>query len=98
METAWMHANWFDSPCLLRQVLECLNMKRAISTLESTVITIGIMVLDEVIADHCEAVDDKLINVLKVARESLDNSYEFILAWKTFCKQVDEMKLKEKFR
>ena len=21
LETAWMHANWFDSPCLLRQVL-----------------------------------------------------------------------------
>ena len=62
------------------------------------VITIGIMVLDEVIADHCEAVDDKLINVLKVARESLDNSHEYTMAWKKFCKQVYEMKLKEKIQ
>ena len=54
LDTAWIHANWFDSPCLLRQVLECLNMKHAVSTLESTVITIGILVLDEVITDYPE--------------------------------------------
>ena len=71
-------------------------MKRAISTLESTVITIGIMLLDEVVADHHDVVDDKLVNLLKVARESLDNSHEFTLAWKAFCNQLDEMKLKEK--
>ena len=28
----------------------------------------------------------------------MGNSHEFTLAWKTFCKQVDEMKLKEKIQ
>ena len=45
VSNSWMHANWFDSPCLLKQVMECLNMKRAISTLESTFVTIGVMLL-----------------------------------------------------
>ena len=67
LDTAWMHVNWLDSPCLLRQVLECLNMKRAVSTLETTVITIGILVLDEVIADYPDVVDNEIVNLLKVA-------------------------------
>ena len=78
-----MHANWFDGPCLLRQVLECLNMKRAISTLESTVITIGILVLDEVITDYPDVVDNEIVTLLKAARESLDDSLEFtkLMGW-----------------
>ena len=72
-----MHVNWFDSPCLLRTVLECLNIERAVSTLETTVITIGILVLDEVIADYPDVVDNEIGNLLKVSRESLDNSPEF---------------------
>ena len=81
LDTAWMHANWFDSPCLLRQVLKCLNFKRAVSTLETTVITIEILVLDEVIADYPSFVDNEIVNLLKVARQSLDNSPEFTSAW-----------------
>ena len=56
------------------------------------------MILDKVIDDYHAVVDDKLVNLLKVARESLDNSHEFTLAWKAFCNQLDEMKLKEKIQ
>ena len=58
-----------------------VSLKRAVSTLETTVITIGILVLDEVIADYPEVVDNEIVNLLKVARESLDNSPEFTSAW-----------------
>ena len=26
LDTACLHTNWFDSPCLVRQVMECLNV------------------------------------------------------------------------
>ena len=77
----------------------CLNMKRAISTLESTVITIGVMLLKEVILDDNDAFDDELANLLHAARSSLEgaeNSPEFISVWTSFCSHIDEMKLGEK--
>ena len=30
IDNAWLSAGWFDSSCLLWQVIECVNMKRAI--------------------------------------------------------------------
>ena len=45
LDSAWISANWFDNECLVRQVTECKNMKRAISTLEATFITIGTLLL-----------------------------------------------------
>ena len=32
IDDSWIAAGWFDSQCLVRQVLECSNMKRANST------------------------------------------------------------------
>ena len=45
-------------------------MKGAISTLESTVITIGIMLLKEVVTDDNEALNDDLENLLHSTRNS----------------------------
>ena len=76
-------------------------MKRAISTLESTVITIGVMLLKEVILDDNDAFDDELANLLHAARNSLEgaeNSPEFISVWTSFCTHVDEMIMKESRR
>ena len=56
------------------------------------------MVLDEVIADYPDVVDNEIVNLLKVARESLDNSPEFTSAWEKFCEQVDGLELKEKIQ
>ena len=92
-----MHADWFDSPSLLREVLECLNMKDAISTLESTVITIGVMLLKEVAADDNEALNDDLENPLHSTRNSLDGkdgSPEFAFSWSAFCTKLNDMKLR----
>ena len=94
-----MHANWFNSPSHLRQVLECLNMKRTISTLESTVITIGIMLLKEVVTDYNVALNDDLENLLRSTRNYLDRkdgSPEFASSWSVFCTKLDDMKLREK--
>ena len=46
LDDAWMGANWFDSECLLWQVKQCPNMKRAIATHETTFIAISIVLLE----------------------------------------------------
>ena len=46
-----MCAEWFDTPCLLRQVIEYLNMKRTIAPLEATIIAISILLLQEMMTD-----------------------------------------------
>ena len=56
------------------------------------------MVLDEVIADYPDVVDNEIVNLLKVARECLDDSPEFTSAWEKFCEQVDGLELKEKIQ
>ena len=48
-------------------------------------ITIGFLVLDEVLADYPDFVDNELVNLLKVAREFLDNLLEFTSTWEKFC-------------
>ena len=78
--------------------VECLNMKRAVSTLESTVITIGILVLDEVITDYPDVVDNEIVTLLKAARESIDDLLKLSLAWEKFCKQINGLDLREKIQ
>ena len=51
LDSVWISANWFVSECLARQVTECKNMKRAISTLEETFITIGTLFSKEMITE-----------------------------------------------
>ena len=46
--------------------------ERAILTLESTFVTIGVMLLKEVIVDNNDAFDDELANLLHAARSSLE--------------------------
>ena len=51
LDNAWMCAEWIDSPCLLGQVIECLNTKRAIVALEPTIIAISTLLLKEMMID-----------------------------------------------
>ena len=45
LDSSWISANWFDIECLVRQVTECKNMKRAISTLASAMSYVkGVMI------------------------------------------------------
>ena len=41
IEDAWTAACWYDSQCVVRQVLECCNMKRALEAHEATLLTIS---------------------------------------------------------
>ena len=47
LEDAWLESEWFDSDCVVRQVLECKHMKRAVEAHEATMITIQIIQLTE---------------------------------------------------
>ena len=48
--------------------------KVRISTLESIVVTIGVMLLKEVIVDNNDAFDDELANLLHATRSSLEGA------------------------
>ena len=73
LDNAWMCAEWFDSPCLLRQVIECLNMKHVIAVLEPTIVSISILLLKKMMTDFndelCTTGDSflKFIDELKTA-------------------------------
>ena len=41
IEDAWTAACWYDSQCVVRQVLKCCNMKRALEAQEATLLTIS---------------------------------------------------------
>ena len=45
---AWMAAGWYDSGCLIREVLECGNMKRALEAHEASLLTINHLLIESV--------------------------------------------------
>ena len=103
-----MAAKWFDSPCLLRQVIECTNMKRALAALEPTVITISIMLLKEIVIDYKDELSSKGDTLLKFIDEfrsailngekfSVDHS-SFLLTWKYFCNEIESLDLDGKVK
>ena len=63
--SAWISANWFGSECLVRQVTECKNMKRAISTLEATFINITTLFLKEMIKEFSKELCERGNDILK---------------------------------
>ena len=81
-------------------------MKRALSTLEPTVIAIGIMLLKEMVCDNKDdlsAFDEQLSNLLCTGRSTLDsydttspNHQDFTKVWNTFCDQINAIELRQK--
>ena len=45
IEDAGLEAAWYDSECLIRQILDCKHMKRAIEAHEATYIAINVILL-----------------------------------------------------
>ena len=94
LDNAWMCAEWLDSPCLLRQVIECLYMKRAIAALEPTIIAISILLLKEMMTDFkdelCTTGDSFLKFIFELRTAIFDGGrYKvdittFSLTWKKF--------------
>ena len=87
LDDAWMGANWFDSECLLQQVKQCPNMKRAIATHEATFIAISIVLLEATLLYfENQTLDIKnLFDCVQSARDAIDKldrtSDKFREAW-----------------
>ena len=54
MEDAWLEAESFDSDSVIRQVLECKHMKRAVEAHEASMLTITILQLMEMLRTYPE--------------------------------------------
>ena len=82
-----MGANWFDSECLLRQVKQCSNLKRAIASHEATFIAISIVLLEATLLYfENQTLDIKnLFDCVQSARDAIDKldltSDKFREAW-----------------
>ena len=62
LEDAWVEAEWFDSDAVVRQVIECKHMKRAVEAHEETLVAIKILQLIEMLKTSpeyfCEYAND----------------------------------------
>ena len=101
LDNAWMCAEWFDSPSLLRQVIECLYMKRAIDALEPTIIAISIVLLKEMMIDFKDEIGttgDSFLKFIDQLRTAIfdggrckGGTSTFSLTWKKFCIQLQSL-------
>ena len=75
LDDAWMAADWFDSECLLRQVKECSNMKRALAAHDETLIAINILVSQQALRwfKDCNWYNEELIQVITRGRDARNN-------------------------
>ena len=103
-----MCAELFDSPCLLRQAIECLDMKHAIAALDPTISAISILLLKEMMTDFKDELYTtgdsflKFIDELRTAifdgdRYKVDTS-TFSLTWKEFCIQLQSLDFDNKLQ
>ena len=79
IDDAWMAAEWFDSECLLRQVKECTNMKRALAAHEATLISVNICILEAALTwykDQSWCTED-LIKCIMKARNAFKNKESY---------------------
>ena len=102
IDDAWMAAGWFDSECLLRQVKECSNMKRALAAHEATLIATNIMILQEAVIWFKENnwYNEELIQAIEKARDAIKNkdlhSGRFKESWEQLKKYMKDIQLDEK--
>ena len=68
IDSAWINANWFDSECVVRQVLECKHMKRALEAHEATLVAICILFLEHSIKTFPDKFLKELGNIQTVIR------------------------------
>ena len=52
VEDAWIAAGWYDSSCLIREVLEFGNMKRSLEAHEATLLAINQLLIKSVLDDR----------------------------------------------
>ena len=90
---AWVQAGWYDSPSLVKQVLECGNMKRATRAHEATVNEISTYLLRVFLSQCREEIGDNLLVIQDAIREAmlsidLKNNNGFQKSWQTLQNMV----------
>ena len=97
IDNAWLSAGWFDSSCLVQQVIECMNMK----TFEVTYIAMNTLLLKEVLADyHQELLEDRteLCTLIMKIRDALESdNVQFLKSiWNNFSMKLESLDIEEK--
>ena len=80
IDGTWLDANWFDSLCVVRQVLESKHMKREVEAHEAALIVINILMLQALIKEFplefCSNAGEllKFINMFRSGLTDNDNA------------------------
>ena len=95
-----MAAGWYGSQSLVRQVLECENMRRAIRAHESTVIAINTLLIHALLEfrdEFCGNIVDifELLQILRLSLESNDTD-QFKNTWVSLNTKFEELHLDAK--
>ena len=75
MEDAWVEAEWFDSYCVVQQVIDCKHMKRAVEVMEASMITTNIIQWKEMIScnpDYFIRTFEGIFNTITNLRDAMD--------------------------
>ena len=76
LEDAWIEAEWFDSDSVIRQVLECKHMKRAVDAHEASMLTLMILQLMEMMRSYPEY----FVNACQEIIDSINNANHALLS------------------
>ena len=71
---AWVEAGWYDSYCIVRQILECDHMKRAVEAHEATLVAINITIFKSLPNDLLKKASlnrQKLLSIIKTIHSGL---------------------------
>ena len=74
LEDAWLEAEWFDCDSVIRQVLECKHMKRAVDAHEASMLAIIMLQLMEMMRTYPEyfrKASLEMIELINIANHSL---------------------------
>ena len=69
IEDAWLEAAWYDSECVIRQILDCKHMKRAIQAHEATYIAINVILLRSIVKKYPHEFAEISSNLFTITEE-----------------------------
>ena len=100
IDSAWISANWFDGECVVRQVLECKHMKRALEAHGCTTLAISTLILEHILREYPHEILMSFKHIETIIRELQEgiNSQKWSLvlrAFENFYSLMDELKVNE---
>ena len=82
MGDAWLEAEWYDSDCIVRQILECGHMKRALDAHEATLVAINIILLKSYLHELYKRKtlkSNKIAKTIKIMQQGLDEDNSILI-------------------